>query len=308
MPLFSVIIPVYNKASFIAETIASVIEQDFSDYEILIIDDGSTDGSADIIKGFTDHRIRYYRRANHGVAASRNFGIAESRSPYIAFLDADDRWKREYLSTQHKNIVAFPDQKVFAAAFEIETSRNVFAAHYSVKRSTIPIVVDFFEASRMEAVLWTSSAIFHRDVFADAGVFDERVSVAEDTDLWIRIGLRYKIVFEPTVLARYSYDPHSHSRHKPYSFDGHFFGKYQQEANSNAALRHFLDQNLFSAIIKSKLAGDRIELRRFQNVIDKRNLTLKKRMLILMPGPLLRLLIQMKQLLADIGLGRSIFK
>ncbi|MCX6184716.1 MAG: glycosyltransferase family A protein, partial [Flavobacterium sp.] len=93
MAFFSVIIPVYNKEQFLVHTINSVLNQSFTDFELLLIDDGSTDSSPALLNQFTDERIKLISQNNQGVSAARNLGIKEAKAPYIAFLDADDLWE-----------------------------------------------------------------------------------------------------------------------------------------------------------------------------------------------------------------------
>jgi len=135
MPFFSVIIPLYNKEPFIADTLNSVLSQTFPDFEIIIVNDGSTDAGEEKVLQFKDPRIRYYIRENKGVAAARNLGITLANAPYIAFLDSDDLWYPDFLQTIHRNIGRFPEQKVFSAAIEIETAKNIIPAQYSIKKT-----------------------------------------------------------------------------------------------------------------------------------------------------------------------------
>lgn len=118
MPFFSVIIPLFNKEKFIEATLKSVLNQTFIDFEILIINDGSTDNSATIIEEFDDPRIRYFLKENAGVSSARNDGIKKAQSNYITFIDADDYWYPDFLEEMFKILQNYPQQKVFSAAIE----------------------------------------------------------------------------------------------------------------------------------------------------------------------------------------------
>lgn len=308
MAFFSVVIPLYNKAQFVGKTLQSVLAQTFADIEIIIVNDGSTDQSEAVVQQFDDPRIQYYLRENKGVAAARNLGITLASADYVAFLDADDYWYPDFLQTIHRNITRFPEQKVFTAAIEIETQRTVFPASYAIEKTGYVEVVDFFEASDKEAVIWTSAAVLHQDVFKQSGVFDTNVKYAEDTDLWMRVGLDFKVVFDWKILARYVYDGKSVSRGGQYFFEQSSFLKYTELEQQHPGLKKFLDLNRFSVAIKSKLAGDQASFRKAYDGIDFKNLNTKKKILLHLTRFQLQLLVKLKSLLADWGLGNSVFK
>ena len=308
MPFFSVVIPIYNKQFFIENTLKSLLDQDFRDFEVIIINDGSTDESEKIVLGFDDPRIRYFSQINQGVALARNHGFEKATARYIAFLDADDFWHPDFLEVMHQYILRLPDQKVFASAIEIGTSKTIFEPGYSIKKTGDYAIVDYFEASVKESVIWTSSAVFERSVFEQAGTFDPKIKISEDTDLWIRIGLLFPVVFIWKVLARYVYDESSISRSADYLFRDESFTKYENEEKQHPKLKKFLDLNRFSAAIKSKLIGDNRTFFKYKQAIDPQNLNIRKRILLELPAFMLQFLIRIKTFLANIGLGNAVFK
>ena len=117
--MISVVIPLYNKEEQIAHTLQSVFTQTFQNFEIVIVDDGSTDNSVEEVEKFTDSRIRLIHQTNAGVSAARNRGIEEARGELIAFLDADDEWMPEYLATQYGLYQKYPECSVYACNYEI---------------------------------------------------------------------------------------------------------------------------------------------------------------------------------------------
>lgn len=209
MSFFTIIIPLYNKEKFIENTLKSVLNQSFSDFEVLIINDGSTDKSEEKVLNFKDPRIHYFHKENGGVSAARNFGIEKASSNYITFIDADDYWYPDFLQVMYQNIHHHPELKVFSAAIEIETSKKVIPSHYSIVKTGDCEIVSYFEASFKETAICTSCAVFHKSVFEKTGGFDIHLKSGEDTDMWIRIGLIYPILFSWKILARYIYDPKS---------------------------------------------------------------------------------------------------
>lgn len=308
MPFFSVIIPLFNKEKFIEATLKSVLNQTFIDFEILIIDDGSTDNSAPIIKGFNDARIRYYYKENAGVSSARNDGIEKAEANYISFIDADDYWYPDFLEEMYKVIQKHPEQKVFSAAIEIETSKKVIPASYSIVKTSDYEIVNYFTASSKETVICTSCAVFHKNIFEEIETFDIEVKSGQDTDMWIRIGMNCPVVFSWKILARYVYDENSLSKNKNYLNKKINFSKFEEQEKTNPSLKKFLDLNRFSLAIKSKLIADVENFNSYSKAIDVKNITIKKRILLLMPSAILKTLINLKLILANKGFGNSVFK
>ncbi|MFV5684499.1 glycosyltransferase family 2 protein [Flavobacterium sp. GB2R13] len=308
MPFFSVIIPLFNKEKFIELTLKSVLNQTFIDFEILIINDGSTDNSAQIIKGFDDPRIRYFYKENAGVSSARNDGIEKAQSNYISFIDADDYWYPDFLEEMFKNIKSYPEQKVFSGAIEIETSKKVISASYSITKTNDCEIVNYFTASSKETVICTSCAVFHKNIFEEIGDFDIEVKSGQDTDMWIRIGINHPIVFSWKILTRYVYDENSLSKNKTYLNTKINFSKFEEQEKTNLSLKKFLDLNRFSLAIKSKLLSDEDNFNSYYKAIDLKNITFKKRLLLLMPSVILNPLIHLKLILTNNGLGSSVFK
>ena len=135
MPFFTVIIPLYNKENFVENTIKSIVSQTFYDYEILIINDCSTDKSVEKILPFLNNTIRLIEHSeNKGLSATRNTGIKNATSNYITFLDADDLWKPTFLETIHQLIKNFPEAKIFGSNYEEVYSNKIeFPINFSNK-------------------------------------------------------------------------------------------------------------------------------------------------------------------------------
>lgn len=308
MPFFSIIIPVYNKANFIENTLKSVFQQSFTDYEILLINDGSTDDSESKIVTFNDSRIHYYSKKNEGVSETRNLGIEKAKSEFIVFLDADDYWYPNFLEEMFLLIKRYPEQSVFSAAIEIENKKTVIPSLYSIEKVSDNVIVNYFEASYKEGVLFTSCAVFHKSVFEKVGKFDPLIKSGQDTDLWIRIGIIYPVVFSFKILTRYIYDPNSLSKKKSFMNNKMNFSKFSDQEKKNLALKKFLDLNRFSLAIKSKMYGDKSNFEKYIFDIDLKNLTFKKRILLNLPAILLKFLLKVNLILVQVGWSKSVFK
>src|SRR5690606_23891239 len=171
-PFFSVLISLYNKESFIKSTLESVLDQTFQNFEIIVINDGSTDDSEAVVNSISDHRIKYFKQENKGASSGRNAAISNASGEYFALLDADDLWQENYLETIHQLIKAYPNESVFATAVNIETSNGNNRSAYSIKdiRDGETYVVDYFESSYINTLLTSSSTVVHHSVFEKIGI------------------------------------------------------------------------------------------------------------------------------------------
>jgi len=306
-PFFSIIIPLYNKENFIKNTIKSVLVQDFTDFEVLIVNDGSTDNSLKQVEKFSDLRIKIFNQENQGVSVARNFGIEQSKGKYICFLDADDYWYPHFLSQFYKYIELLPEQKVFTAAFEFEIQNKIIPVAYSIKKTADYQIVDYFEASlRKLPILWTSTSVFHRSVFEKSGVFDVRFRSGQDSDLWIRVGLYFPVVFIWKIAARYVYDPQGLSSYRKKISEKPDFSQYIWLEKDNLNLKHVLDRKRFDLAIENKLEGNKANFKKYRSQIDFRNLCLRKKILLLLPAWVLSILVKVNNNLVRLGLKRSV--
>lgn len=199
MVLVSVVIPLYNKKNYIGRTIRSVLMQTIEDFEIIIIDDGSLDGSGDVAKTFLDSRIRLFRQENQGVSAARNNGVRNARADFIAFLDADDEWLPDHLKT----LLRLRNEYSFAGAFTtaytiLEPNGKMRSARYRAipanpREGLIP---NYFKSATLgDSPLNSSSVGIPKIIFNEFGGFPEDEWWGEDTDLFGRIALKYPIAF-----------------------------------------------------------------------------------------------------------------
>ena len=182
MPLFSVIIPVYNRHAAVREAIDSVLGQTFADYELIVVDDGSTDGTPEIEREYRG-ALRYVGRDHRGVSAARNAGAGASSGRWLAFLDSDDRWLPEKLSRQALYIRQHPDVGIHQTEEEwIRKGRRVNPKLKHAKREG-RIFIDSLEL----CLISPSAAVLSRDFFERYGPFDEDLPACEDYDLWLRV-------------------------------------------------------------------------------------------------------------------------
>lgn len=188
MPFFSVIIPTYNRYNFVKRAIESVIHQSYKDFELIIVDDGSTDNTRDIEDEYAGQLI-YIRQKNSGISGARNWGIENSNSEYITFLDSDDKWLPNKLKEHFKFIKNNPDIRIHQTdEIWIRKGKQVNPRNKHKKKEG-----DIFLNSLELCLISPSAVVLKRDLFNDYGYFDELLPACEDYDLWLRITSREKI-------------------------------------------------------------------------------------------------------------------
>ncbi len=204
----SVVIPLYNKAPHVARAVASVLAQSVHDFELVVVDDGSTDGGGDIVRQFRDPRIRLVRQQNGGAAAARNRGIHESRFDRIAFLDADDEWTPVFLETVLGLSARHPQAGIYATAYRCSMGQAIWRPSFTdcVDRPEGGILEDYFRTGLKSSPVTASSSMIPRRVFEDVGGFLVGVARGEDLQMWIRIALRYRVAWSPVEGAIYHLD------------------------------------------------------------------------------------------------------
>jgi glycosyltransferase involved in cell wall biosynthesis len=194
-PLISVIIPTYNRGWIIKEAIDSVMAQNYRDFELIIVDDGSTDNTSDILNSYHGD-ILVFRQENRGVSAARNRGIVEASGRFIAFLDSDDLWLPQKLFRQVEFFNKNPDAKICQT--EETWIRN--GVRVNPKRKHKKPCGMIFEPSLALCLISPSAVMIRRSLFEKVGGFDETLPACEDYDLWLRISCRYPVYLIETPL------------------------------------------------------------------------------------------------------------
>lgn len=203
--MISIVIPLYNKEKLVGSTLRSVLAQTYQDFEVVVVDDGSTDGSVAVVEDVDDPRIRIIRQKNGGVSAARNTGIREAKGEFIAFLDADDEWKPVYLATQARLIQTYPECDVFATNYEFKDESGKVTPTILNK---LPfdgqegILANYFEvASCSHPPLWTSAVMARKTALESVGGFPDGIKSGEDLLTWARLACKFRIAFSKKVLA-----------------------------------------------------------------------------------------------------------
>jgi glycosyltransferase involved in cell wall biosynthesis len=205
-PLVSVIIPCYNGETYLEETIESALAQSYQPVEVIVVDDGSTDGSREIAQRFP---VRYMHQQNQGLTKSRNRGVRESRGSYVVFLDADDRLRRNAIEAGMRILTERPECAM-AVGDHVFISADGSYLDDSHKHAVLQI--DYEALLKSNYIEMISSVLFRRSVLEGAGGFDTGLRVAEDYDLYLRIARNYPIGCHSAVIAEYRMH-HSNTSH-----------------------------------------------------------------------------------------------
>lgn len=201
----SVVVPLYNKAPYIERCINSILNQRLPPRQILVIDDGSTDGGAELVERRYGIAVHVIRQKNAGVSRARNLGAAMSSQPYVAFLDADDEWRPTYIEEVMSLASEFPQCALFATAYDIadELGQRSDSSHNTVAHGR-GIIADYFSAAvRGWSPFCSSSVTFRRNTFLAIGGFNAALGYGEDIDLWVRTAIATKIAYVSKPLAIY---------------------------------------------------------------------------------------------------------
>jgi glycosyltransferase involved in cell wall biosynthesis len=211
MPKVTVVIPAYNAMAFLPETVDSVLKQTFTDFEVLIVNDGSTDNIVEWATHVTDSRVKVITQENQRVSVARNTGISNSQGEYIAFLDADDLWEPTKLEKQVLCLDENPEVgMVYTWTLLVDKDNNSIGRIY---------------ASNVEGKAWAeilendmissgSSPMVRRACFDTVGLFDRTLAYAPDLDMWVRLAFHYPIAVVKEPLLRYRQLPNSFSKNR----------------------------------------------------------------------------------------------
>ena len=250
---FSVILPLYNKDPYVTKAIDSILAQTFTDYELVIVDDGSKDDSYEVASKAIEGHCRnchLIRQANAGVSMARNNGVTASKGDYLCFLDADDWWDPGFLEEMSQLIDAFPDAGIYGTNYTIvnETKRKTRVAQIGVEKGFEKGYINYCQvySRTMYMPLWTGAVCIPRGVFAEMGGFPKGVKLGEDFILWVRIALKYKVAFLNKPLAFYNQDVDVANRgvgrlHKPEEHMLWNLGVLKEKERANPDYKQLID-------------------------------------------------------------------
>lgn len=246
--MISVIIPLYNKEAGIATALRSVLAQTYQDFEIVVVDDGSTDGSVAIVETFNGQRIKLIQQQNAGVSAARNQGISEAKGEYVAFLDADDEWMPEFLAEIVTLQKEFPECKAQATNY-VFNSRGVKSQTILRKlpfKGERGVLTNYFEvASCSHPPVWTSAVCIERKLLQSIGGFPVGIKSGEDLLTWARIAVRTQWAYSHNAFSVFNiegYEINERPKRIPAEIDtvGNELKSLYKDNHKIKGLRHYI--------------------------------------------------------------------
>lgn len=251
--MFSIIIPLYNKAPYVAKAIQSVAAQTYQEFELIVIDDGSKDDSLEKLRVTSYElreinpdffaKIKIVEQQNQGVSTTRNNGVKLAKYDYIAFLDADDWWESTFLEEMKSLIENFPEAGIYGSSYYKVRNGKFIVPNIGVEKGFTKGYIDYFKvyAKTMWMPLWTGAVVIPKKTYEKFNGFKPEIKMGEDFHLWVRVADNYKVAFVNKQLSNYNQDvdvanravdqklylPHEHMLFADYSFIQHKTDFYQ---------------------------------------------------------------------------------
>ncbi|UTN06513.1 glycosyltransferase [Flavobacterium bizetiae] len=310
MVFFSVVIPLYNKANYIENTLKSALDQTFTDYEIIVVNDGSTDESEAVVRQFNDKRIRIFHQKNQGVSVARNLGIEKSTGKLIAFLDADDYWFPNHLQELAHLYSDFPDCGIYCSRYKIKTAKNHFQTPYykGIDQSFKGIIKDYFASNMPFRITWTSSLAISKEILEKSGSFTPGITNGQDLELWTKIGIQYPVAVNNTITAIYNNAIHdSLAKKNMGSMQLMNFEQFKTSEQENPSLKKFLDLYRIEYGFKYYVAGYKEKSDFYLKNADKENISSKIQFLLKLTPFCLHFLFKANSFLKKCGINFSVY-
>lgn len=298
-PFFTVIIPLYNKEDYIEDALKSIFNQTFEGFEIIIINDGCTDKSMDIVHSFKDSRLKIINQSNKGLSIARNNGIKKAYTDYIAFIDGDDLWGNNHLQQLHDLINLYPNCGLYATGYTIQKSKTIShrAQFNDLPKNFKGIVPNFFKHSLQHCVAWVGSICIPTKILEEMNYFDTEIFSEQDTDLYIKIALKnYDFVLDDTMPSAVHNKTMSNnlSNYKNKTKIPKFLLSYKSFELQNPHLKKYLDLNRFSTVVFFQLSSNTELKQELKKDIDLKNLTTLQRFIIGSPDFIVKILFYLK--------------
>ena len=263
---FSVVIPLYNKEHYIEATIRSVLNQACTDYEVIVVDDGSKDDSLALARKFESERVRIIHQENQGVAVARNTGILNARGEFICFLDADDEWRPEYLSAIDGLTEQYPESAIFVTAYAVNMGNGKINYSTRLEPETGCLPSYWLTLAKGYDFVWTSATTIRRQALLDAGLFKPGEKIGQDLDMWARVArINPRVAYSNHICVNYNRAAEQNARTRVrVAWAGAFIRDLEEELvnpdrtpEELASIQHKYDKKMTVFIFTAILAGEK---------------------------------------------------
>lgn len=248
--MVSIVIPLYNKEQSICKTIESVLQQTYTDFELIVVDNGSTDGSLKEVSKIQDKRMRLLHQPIRGVSAARNMGINAANTEYVALLDGDDLWDENCLMELVQLTQDFPGAGMCGVNYADVVDGKILPYNQGLHEGYRNYVDNYFGTNHGD-LFCASSVILKKNVAISLGLFDERIAYAEDLEFWYRIILNSKVAFYNKVFAYYNKDAENRAEA---NINAHFDIKKRMDYYIEKFVPYFSVNKSFSKYINVRIA------------------------------------------------------
>jgi len=311
MPFFSVVIPLYNKEKYVENALKSILSQTFTDYEVLIINDSCTDKSVEKVIPFLSEKIKLIHHSeNKGLSASRNTGIENASTNYIAFLDADDLWKPTFLETIHRLVINFPEARIFGTNYEEVYQNKTYQPHNGsdALAENFEGYINFFKINVKQGIYNHGSVCIHKEVYGKVGNYNTEIKFSNDIDFNIRANYHFKLAYSNTIQMSYLMEvEHQITRNSILHKKIPNYDNYEAWAKDNPDLKKHLDFFRYVLAKKLKRDGDTKAWKKIAKAIDPSNLNWKQKILLKLPKSLLLFIEKTKAYLIKKGIKISTY-
>lgn len=306
----SIVVPLFNKGFILSETLKSVFSQTYTNFELVIINDGSTDNSVEIVSQFEDERIKLFHQENKGAAAARNSGISKASGELIAFLDADDYWFPNHLKEIYQLYIDFPNCGLYCSRYYMKLSfQNTIKTSYLpfVSNDFKGIVTDYFTASKTYRIGLTSALAIPKKILRENFLFNPEISSGQDLELFVKIALKNNVALTDKFTVEYNFSLENQLSKTPINEKKLMdFSQFKEEEKNNKSLNYFLDLYRLEYALKYKIDGNLEKLNFYLNQINSK-IPLKTRILLAIPSFILRLLLKIKHFLKRKGIDFNVY-
>lgn len=263
---YSVVIPLYNKVHYIEKTLMSVLNQTYQDFEILVVDDGSTDGSLEAARRVSSEKIRIISQPNAGVSVARNTGIFNAGGRYIAFLDADDEWRENYLETIDSLVEGYPESDIFVTAYAVNMGNGRIRFSTRLTPQTGCLDSYWLTLAKGYDFVWTSATTIRRQALLKAGCFKPGEKIGQDLDMWARVARNNpRVAYCGEVCVNYNRAAEANARTRVrVAFAGAFLQDLEEElvnpvrtAEELDSIQRKYDKKMTVFIFTAMLAGEK---------------------------------------------------